>query len=664
MAAVSKKASAAERRIKLALCLCAWGPLSFARLQHMLPDYGQGAAGGGGAGGRSADAKAETSARRLFERDKEALAERGVFIDTFETGGYVLRGMGRPVLADGGRLEAGSSQTRILRASCSALLQDAAYPHGIALRGAMAKLSRELEVPDSIAWSGPTALDALQGGKDIPRALQRKVEQALARHKLLSFEYTGPRGKTLRCVEPMGLFSSEGRSYLVAWDRDKQAERCFRLDRMAKARVAGSGRGAADYEPRAFDPERWHLLPFQMGGDTCKPQGASVSVLPHALWQAEKLCAGYGSVMLNAQGGATWYVDCYDPSLLAEWCIANGPGLLPVEPPQASAAYERLLRETACGGAVARENSGVALAGQTAPAAAAKAAAPKPARLRRSALRTPAADAPEDDDVMFACLALLENEGVVSLPQTARFLSVEEDAVYDALEALAFCYDAAGIHLELGERGCSFARLLQPAGLPLTLADAEQEALEDAAQTAQQDAVARTLAQACAQDEAQWLELLYWKEGEPQAQRRVVLPKALLTRDGHTYLQAHCARACGERLFRLDRIEAATPLAAAPDGEDADMAATTDSGTAAAGIEACVTLQPGCRVPDWPGARLPKKRAVDGTLNVKVTWLQSPWLPKHVASLGAAALHVEPPTLAQEARAYACSLLQELAANE
>lgn len=722
MPARSKKAIAAERRIKLALCLCAQGPLAFARLQMEVPEYAAGdagAAGGAAAGAvdgagklKAAANKAEQSVRRLFERDKEALAERGIFVDTLETGGYALRrgtDAGAAVAEDSLEvLEAGSPQARMLRAGCSALLQDAAFSQGTALRCAMAKLSRELEVPDAIAWADSSALDALRGSGGTTRALQRKVEQALEKRKVLSFEYAGPRGIGERHVEPMGLFSSEGRSYLAAWDRDKQAERCFRLDRMSKASVAKSGRGAPDFEPRVFDAAAWYLLPFQMGGDGSASVEAAVRVLPQALWQAEKLCAGYGSVVLNGEdaAGATWYVDCCDPALLAEWCIANGPGLVPQHPYEAREAYERLLRATASGCGAAGESSpdnrsasgtdpvdgsghagdgsaGVISAGGGIGAADAVASArpsQSPQSLRtmrgsitvvgpfqsqRGPLRTPAADIPDDDDVIFACLALLENEGIVSIPQCARFLGVDEEAVYDALETLAFCYDVAGVHLELGERGASFARLMQPAGLPMALTGIEEEAMAAAQHAVQRNDVARTLAQTCSQDAPTCLQISYWKEGAAQPQERVVRPKALLVRDGRTYLQAWCSKAHDERLFRLDRIEAVEPLSAPGSAEIAFEAASPAQQTQEQSpVEASVTLRAGSSVPDWPGARLPKKPAADGTLRVKVAWFGSPWLPKRIASLGDVVQSVKPAQLAQRVAEYAQSLLEELVQQE
>jgi proteasome accessory factor C len=59
------------------------------------------------------------------------------------------------------------------------------------------------------------------------------------------------------------------------------------------------------------------------------------------------------------------------------------------------------------------------------------------------------------------------------------------------------------------------------------------------------------------------LHLTYWVPSRDEATERDVDPMRALNLDGHWYLEGWCHRAKGVRLFRLDRIEAATVLDAA-----------------------------------------------------------------------------------------------------
>jgi proteasome accessory factor C len=56
------------------------------------------------------------------------------------------------------------------------------------------------------------------------------------------------------------------------------------------------------------------------------------------------------------------------------------------------------------------------------------------------------------------------------------------------------------------------------------------------------------------------LHLTYWVPSRDEATERDVDPMRALNLDGHWYLEGWCHRAQGVRLFRLDRIEAATVL--------------------------------------------------------------------------------------------------------
>jgi predicted DNA-binding transcriptional regulator YafY len=80
-------------------------------------------------------------------------------------------------------------------------------------------------------------------------------------HELARFDYQpGEGGDTRRLVEPHRLVTAGRRWYLVAWDRGRDDWRIFRLDRLARPRLAGGrfaprgvpGGDAAAYVARAI----------------------------------------------------------------------------------------------------------------------------------------------------------------------------------------------------------------------------------------------------------------------------------------------------------------------------------------------------------------------------------------------------------------------------
>ncbi|WP_405560817.1 YafY family transcriptional regulator [Streptomyces canus] len=67
-------------------------------------------------------------------------------------------------------------------------------------------------------------------------AVRAAVEQALTTRTVLRLSYVDAAGRRSdRAVEPAGLLTADGRWYLIAWCRTRQAGRGFRLDRIAAA---------------------------------------------------------------------------------------------------------------------------------------------------------------------------------------------------------------------------------------------------------------------------------------------------------------------------------------------------------------------------------------------------------------------------------------------
>ena len=69
-------------------------------------------------------------------------------------------------------------------------------------------------------------------------AVRSRLEQGLARHRVVVLTYRDGKGAaTRREVEPQLLARTADREYLVAWCREREAIRWFRLDRVASAEL-------------------------------------------------------------------------------------------------------------------------------------------------------------------------------------------------------------------------------------------------------------------------------------------------------------------------------------------------------------------------------------------------------------------------------------------
>ena len=118
-------------------------------------------------------------------------------------------------------------------------------------------------VDGSGSATGATAVGALP----FDEPLAALVEGA-ARRRVAAFVYSGEA----RTVEPWRLSFSRGHWYLSGWDRDREAERLFRVDRMAGPVTLG---GPAGREPPPPDPIG-PLLGWELGDAV--PVAAKVSV--------------------------------------------------------------------------------------------------------------------------------------------------------------------------------------------------------------------------------------------------------------------------------------------------------------------------------------------------------------------------------------------------
>ncbi len=276
-------------------------------------------------------------------------------------------------------------EAAFLRVACVSLLQDASYPRTTELLGALARLSDELDAPD-------TLLPLMHGAppaSSLPTSIA-KVRHALETGSSLLFSYTDARGaSTRREVAPLRVFTFDRHLYLVGCDvggdaggaasgaggdagavddeeacaetggAEKIGEeggagrlRVFRLDRMSHVKGGGA------LLPGALDvrgADMWPCLPFQF---SARRFAAKVLFSPAAYAQASALTMQRGSftrvdaasegashedVVPGDDAGAIWEIEASDARGLATWCVENGPGLQPLAPPEAVQAFSEIL---------------------------------------------------------------------------------------------------------------------------------------------------------------------------------------------------------------------------------------------------------------------------------------------------------------------------------
>ncbi|MCX2182489.1 YafY family protein [Streptomyces sp. SKN60] len=222
----------AERLMNLALCLLGTRrPLSKRELRSSIeayveafgPGYGAGSGPGQGSGG------GEDAFNRMFERDKDDLRELGLVIETVEnldgeTGYLARRDSNRlpPITLDAEEAAALGLAAKVWQ---QARLAGAAS-------GALQKL-RAAGMPEAEDAYDAHA-SALEPRIPVHEAAFEPLMLACRDRRPVVFDYrkaTAARPET-RHVEPWTLECWRGHWYLAGWDRDRGAERVFRLSRI------------------------------------------------------------------------------------------------------------------------------------------------------------------------------------------------------------------------------------------------------------------------------------------------------------------------------------------------------------------------------------------------------------------------------------------------
>ncbi len=248
-------------------------------------------------------------------------------------------------------------------------------------------------------------------------------------------------------------------------------------------------------------------------------------------------------------------------------------------------------------------------------------------------------------------LSALEQDGVVHIrdaefmPRPLRISRSEAAALMVALRTLR----QAATEDQAAFIDSAQAKLAEAAG---TDVDAAIDVRLPDLDAGVQSAVAAALAA------GRQLEMVYANETRDEQARRVVDPHRVFTQDGNRYLSAWCHKAEADRLFRLDRVVAATVL---------DVPATTDTvarrlpeGLFAPGPDTpsvVVDLAPEARWLVGQYRMTVLSEQPDGSIRARLDGSDVGWLRRVVLRAGGRMSVVEPLEVAEEVRRAAAAAL-------
>lgn len=234
---------------------------------------------------------------RTLRRDIDRLRELGYVVDAVRgvAGGYQLRAGGQlpPLLLEDEEAVAIAVGLRTAAAGAVAGMEETsvqALTKVIALMPP--RLRRQLDAlrsqTDNLTWGGGPVVDA---------ATLTTLAQACRDDEPLRFAYTAREGESSeRWVEPHRLVSLGRRWYLVAYCRDRQDWRSFRVDRIGEARLFGSR-----FRPRELPAQ--DALSFVQSGIRRMPQRYDVRVRVDAPVARVRQAVGHwGEVSADGDG--------------------------------------------------------------------------------------------------------------------------------------------------------------------------------------------------------------------------------------------------------------------------------------------------------------------------------------------------------------------------
>jgi predicted DNA-binding transcriptional regulator YafY len=522
----------------------------------------------------------ETARRGAFERDKAALREGGVPVETAVLSGDRAGSTGYWI--DRSRyelkLDLRPDETRALQMAVAAVHLQPDWS-----ADALLKVS-----------GGPAGDD--DGGEGRHGAEEESVLPAALLSSLpslpLLFEASTTRASVRfrynerdRVIDPYGLLTREGFWYVVGFDHGRGEQRTFRVDRIEGG--VDVGVSGAFVVPVGFDLAR--ALPEDPKAMGAAPREALVEVGPLRAAKVAREVGDEAVVARRDDGSILVRVPCGNLDAFRSWVLGLLDDAVVVEPPDVrSDVVEWLVairdRASAVPPVAEAAASPPAVEGASPTSATPPRRGPRPAqeRLRRLLVMLPwlmergsvplaevaarfAVSEPHllhDLEVASLCglppyldemIDVWIEDGVVNIgvprlfTRPLRLTAPEGFALLTSARA-AMALPGADSSGPLGRALDKLAGALGVSGPPPLVVDVERPPLLDVVQAA----VAG----------GQRLAVVYYSAGRGQLGSREIDPHVVYTTRGHWYVVADDSVAGPARTFRVDRIESATPTGA------------------------------------------------------------------------------------------------------
>lgn len=313
----SKSSRKTERLLNLVICLLATRRyLTVQQIRVAVPGY---------------DQAEEEAFRRMFERDKEELRELGIPLETGSNSTAHEDEVGYRIA----RRDYELPQISLEADEAAALGLAARLWQSAPLAGATGSALLKLRAAGVDATAAPGGLEPRVAAAE--PAFPACWEAARDR-RVVRFDYrAGGRSQVAaREVEPWGVVSWRGRWYLVGRDRDREAQRTFRLSRIVGDVQLVGPTGAVEV------PHDVDLTGAVARSAADEPRStATVRLRQGAGWELRREAL---SVREDGPGWDAVEVGFSDPERLAERVAGFGADAVVVAPPLARDAVVRRLR--------------------------------------------------------------------------------------------------------------------------------------------------------------------------------------------------------------------------------------------------------------------------------------------------------------------------------
>ncbi|WP_402845109.1 helix-turn-helix transcriptional regulator [Microbacterium sp. GXS0129] len=286
-------------------------------------------------------ARLDTSARTV-RRDIDRLREMGYRIDATRgpDGGYRLAAGSElpPLLFD-------EDQTVAIAIALQTVSTTGAGVNDAALR-ALATIRQVMPSPlrhrlDAVEV---TALPRVGGGPAVTAApaVLDAVSRAIRSREVLRFDYASPGhpddDAPPRRTEPVQLIASDGRWYLLGWDRDREDWRLYRVDRLAPRTPNGPR-----FTPRAVPGgDAGEFVAARFRGNHVNEWACHGTVILDLPADDVRPFAGDGIVTALDSARCTLYAGSWSWSALAASFGRFDAPMRVVGPPELAAAFELL----------------------------------------------------------------------------------------------------------------------------------------------------------------------------------------------------------------------------------------------------------------------------------------------------------------------------------